>query len=282
MKRKLEIGLIISAVIIAIVALFLTHGTKEEKKSFPFPGTEITIRNVTQSIIHYSIKPYNSFTPPEEKRLDVAKIHRFPSKVPMDITYEQLGKEVTRHLSPGKSYSFRYDEHNLIHIYEGSHGRADVLDLAPYVSTPMEVVERMLEMAKVDQDDILFDLGCGDGRIVITAAKKYGARGVGIDIDPQRIEESKRNAKQSGVDNLVKFFEGDALKTDISEATVVALYLLPESNELLRPKFEKELRSGVFVVSHDYHIPGWEDKEVDYATVKVAVGQKHTIFLYKR
>jgi len=282
MKRKLEIGFLVSAVIIAIVALFITQDTKQEKSSFSFPGMEITIRNVTKGILHYSIKPYNSFSPPEKRRLDVAKIHKYSSKVTMDISYEQLGKVVTRHLSPGKSYSFRYDEHNLINIYEGSHGREDAIDLAPYVTTPMEVVEKMLEMAEVDQDDVVYDLGCGDGRIVIAAAERYGARGIGIDIDPRRIEESKRNAIERGVDTLVQFLGQDATKVDISEATVVTLYLLPESNELLRPKFEKELKPGVYVVSHNYSIPGWGDREAGYTTVETPDGQQHTIFLYKR
>ncbi len=283
MKRKLEIGLLVSIVFLAIFAFYLTIGTRnQEKSSSPLVEREITIRNVTNSLVRYSIKPYNSFSPSEEKRLDVAAVHRYSTHVPMDITYERLGRDVIRHLSPGMSYSFRYDEHNLVHIYEGSHGKEDTVDLAPFVITPMEVVERMLEMAEVDQDDVVYDLGCGDGRIVIAAAEKYGARGVGIDIDPRRIEESKKNAVESGVDNLVRFFVQDATKVDVSEATVVTLYLLPESNELLRPKFEEELKPGAYVISHNYSIPGWEEKEVDYATVKVATGKQHTIFLYKR
>jgi len=283
MKRKLEIGLLISIVFLTILAFFLTQGTgRQDSKADPLLETEITIRNVTDSLVRYSIKPYNSFSASEKKRLEVAKIHKISTKVPMDITYERLGRDVTRHLYPGKSYSFRYDEFNLIHIYEGSHGKEDAVDLAPYVTTPIEVVERMLEMAEVDQDDVVYDLGCGDGRIVIAAAERYGARGVGIDIDPRRIEESKKNAVESGVDSLVQFFVQDATKVDVSDATVVTLYLLPESNELLRPKFEKELKPGAYVVSHNYSIPGWGDREADYATVDTTDGQQHTIFLYKR
>ncbi len=282
MKRKLEIGLLAAVAVIAVAVFFLIQNTNQEPSSSSGSGSEITIRNVTKSVIGYSIKPYNSFNPPENKRLEVAKIHRFSTQAQMDISYEQLGKVVTRHLSPGKSYSFRYDENNLIHIYEGSHGREDAVDLAPYVTTPMEVVEKMLEMADVDQDDVLYDLGCGDGRIVIAAAERYGARGVGIDIDPRRIEESKKNAVESGVDGLVKFYVQDATKVDVSEATVVTLYLLPESNELLRPKFEKELKPGAYVISHNYNIPGWSDKEAGYTAVETPDGQQHTIFLYKR
>ena len=283
MKRKLEIGLLLSAIVIALLVLFLTQGPKQLKTdSSQSQAGGLTIRNVTRSVIDYTIKPYNSFRPPEKKHLEVAKIHRYSSQVPMDISYEHIGVVVTRHLSPGKSYSFRYDEHNLINIYEGSHGREDAVDLAPYVTTPVEVVEKMLEMAQVDQGDIVYDLGCGDGRIVIAAAEKYGARGVGIDIDPLRIEESRRNAVESEVEDLVKFYVQDATKVDISEATVITLYLLPESNELLRPKFEKELKPGAFVVSHNYSIPGWSDREAGYAAVETPDGQQHTIFLYKR
>ena len=119
-------------------------------------------------------------------------------------------------------------------------------------------------------------------RIVIYAAQKYGARGVGIDIDPQRIKESKDAAKKAGVDKLVKFRLEDATKSDISPATIVTLYLLPESNELLRPKFDRELKPGTIVVTHNYIIPGWDDREIDSTTVPDADGKEHSVFLYKR
>ena len=103
-------------------------------------------------------------------------------------------------------------------------------DLAPYIPTPQEVVNRMLELAEVTTTDIVYDLGSGDGRIPITAAKRYGARGVGIDFDPQRIAESNANARREGVTDRVEFILGDALQADVSEATVVTLYLLSSSN----------------------------------------------------
>ncbi|MBN1223908.1 MAG: class I SAM-dependent methyltransferase [Candidatus Aminicenantes bacterium] len=189
---------------------------------------------------------------------------------------------MTRHLKPGTPYAFRYDEKNLINLYEGSHGRKDAPDLAPYLGTPMVVVDKMLELARVDGSDIVYDLGCGDGRIVITAAEKYGARGVGIDIDPQRIKESEEGARAVGVEDLVKFYLGDAMKLDVSEATVVALYLLPESNAILRPKFEKELKPGTTVITHNYRIPGWGDKEIDSVALEDERGGNHTVFLYKK
>lgn len=121
-----------------------------------------------------------------------------------------------------------------------------------YVATPHEVVERMLSEAKVRTGDVVYDLGCGDGRMVIAAAKKFGTRGVGIDLDPARIKEARANAKAQGVDQLVTFRVADLFKTDLREATVVMLYLLPEVNRRLKPKLFAELAPGARVVSHDF------------------------------
>jgi SAM-dependent methyltransferase len=121
-----------------------------------------------------------------------------------------------------------------------------------YVPTTNEVVDRMLHVANVSALDVVYDLGCGDGRIVIAAAKKYGARGVGVDLDPARIREARENAKKAGVENLVTFKVADLFKTDLTEATVVTLYLLPELNRRLKPKLFAELRPGARVVSHDF------------------------------
>jgi SAM-dependent methyltransferase len=122
----------------------------------------------------------------------------------------------------------------------------------PYVPTPQPVVDKMLEMAKVGRDDLLYDLGCGDGRIVITAARTYGARGVGIDIDPQRIEEARQNAKQAGVVDRTEFRVANLFDSDFSRASVVTLYLLPQINQKLRPQLWRQLKVGARVVSHDY------------------------------
>jgi len=121
-----------------------------------------------------------------------------------------------------------------------------------YLPTPQPVVDGMLQLAKVTDKDVVYDLGCGDGRIPITAAQKYGARGVGIDIDPQRIKEAQENLKNSGVGDRVKFLNQDLFTTDISEATVVTLYLLPSLNLKLLPKLNKELKPGTRIVSHAF------------------------------
>ncbi len=127
-----------------------------------------------------------------------------------------------------------------------------------FVPTPQYVVNEMLEMAGTNKDDIVYDLGCGDGRFVITAAKQYGARGVGIDIDPQLVRDSQANARNAGVADRTKFIEADLFKTDISQATVVSLYLLPELNLRLRPKLFRELKPGTRIVSHDFDMADWK------------------------
>ena len=129
--------------------------------------------------------------------------------------------------------------------------RAPALDV-PYVPTPPEVVEKMLEVAGVAQGDMLYDLGCGDGRIVIAAAKQHGARGVGIDIDPRRIKEARANARREGVAQQVQFRQGDLFKSDFSPASVVTLYLLPQINQRLRPQLWRQLKVGTRVVSHEF------------------------------
>ena len=134
----------------------------------------------------------------------------------------------------------------------------------PYVPTPQPVVDKMLEIAKVGKDDVVYDLGCGDGRIVITAAKERGARGVGIDLNPERITEAKANAEAAGVDGKVKFMVGDLFTADFSEASVVTLYLLPDVNRALRPQLWKQLKIGTRVVSHDFDMgPEWPPEKVE-------------------
>ena len=131
-----------------------------------------------------------------------------------------------------------------------------------YVPTPNNVVAEMLRLTAVTKKDVVYDLGCGDGRLVIAAAKRYGARGVGIDIDPQRINESRANARQAGVTNRVQFLQQDLFEADIHEATVVTLYLLPKLNVQLRPKLLRDLRPGTRVVSHDFDMAEWQPDRV--------------------
>ncbi|HZT83041.1 MAG TPA: methyltransferase domain-containing protein, partial [Gemmataceae bacterium] len=159
-----------------------------------------------------------------------------------------------------------------------------------FVPTPKEVVEEMLKLADVKKDDLLYDLGCGDGIIVVTAAKEKGCHAIGYDIDPERVKEAKERAKEAGVENLVTIEEKDIFTVDLSKVpdfipnkdtvkgTVVALYLLKELNEKLVPQLSK-MKEGSRVVTHDFPIPGYKTvKEPTKVTVK---GREHTVYLYK-
>jgi ribosomal protein L11 methylase PrmA len=130
-----------------------------------------------------------------------------------------------------------------------------------YVPTPQEVVEAMLKIAEVKKGDVLYDLGCGDGRIAVTAAKQFGIRAVGIDIDPDRIAEANDNAKAAGVEKLVRFRNEDLFQADFREATVVTLYLLPDLNLKLRPRLWNELKPGTRIVSHQFDMAEWKPEK---------------------
>lgn len=157
--------------------------------------------------------------------------------------------------------------------------RPDAPQLAPYVPTPHEVVDRMLTLAGVGKSDVVIDLGCGDGRIPIAAARKYGARGIGVDIDPQRIAEANANAKAAGVEQLVTFKLQDAMKTDVSGATVVTTYLLSASNLKLRPLLTAQLKPGSRIVTHSFGMGDWTPEKVD--SFVDAEGRTRMLFLYR-
>jgi predicted RNA methylase len=148
----------------------------------------------------------------------------------------------------------------------------------PYVPSPDKVVRRMLEIAKVGQEDIVYDLGAGDGRIIVTAAKDFRAKkAVGIEINDDRIKEALKNIKENNLENKVLVRKENFFEANISEATVVTMFLLSNVNELLKPKLEKELKPGTRVVSHEFEMRGWIPKEV----VKVEDGNMtHTVYLY--
>ena len=130
--------------------------------------------------------------------------------------------------------------------------------IVPYVPTPQEVVDRMLDLAQVKKGDVVYDLGSGDGRIVVTAAKKYGVKAIGFEIDPQRIKESHENIKKAGVENLVEIRQQDIRTVDLSPATVLTMYLLPEVNLMIRPNIWKQMKPGSRVVSHDFDMGDWK------------------------
>ena len=148
-------------------------------------------------------------------------------------------------------------------LYASSKAKEEVKLDVPFEPSEMEVVGEMLKISQVNKDDVVYDLGCRDGRIVITAVQKTGARGVGVDLDPQRIQESVENARRAGVAERVEFLRQDLFQTDFRQATVVMLYLWPEVNLRLRPKLLKELKPGTRVVSHSHDMGNWEtDKTI--------------------
>lgn len=151
--------------------------------------------------------------------------------------------------------------------------------IVPYVPTPQEIVERMLELAQVKKGDVVYDLGSGDGRIVVTAAKKYGVKAVGFEIDPERIKESHENIKKAGVGHLVEIRQQDIRTVDLSPATVLTLYLLPEVNLMIRPNIWKQMKPGSRVVSHDFDMGDWPPVKIE--NVKDASGWDHTLYLWR-
>jgi len=278
-RGKLLAGLLALAILAAIgLVLFQSEvppsGVREK-------GT-VTVRNATDRTLTYTVKPTLSLRVPEEQSLLPGGVARYTSRTGLTLAYVRSGVQQKESLRPGTPYTFRYDEYHALHLYLGSHMLEDAPDLAPFVATPMDVATRMFELVKLTKDDIVYDLGCGDGRLIIVAAVAHGARGVGVDIDPLRIQEAKRQAKKAGVEALTEFRVEDAMTTDLREATVVALYLLPESNELLRPKLERELRPGARVVCHDYPVPGWDATRTNAETLWDAAGNKHLVFVYER
>src|SRR5260370_3756535 len=150
-----------------------------------------------------------------------------------------------------------------------------------YVPTTEEAVKAMLKLADVKTSDIVYDLGCGDGRIVIAAAREYGAHGVGIDINAERIAEAKENAKKAGVENLVRFEENDLFDADIHQASVVTLFLLSSVNLKLRPKLLKDLKPGTRIVSNTFGMDDWKpDKELTLDDTGDDIGLSHKFFLW--
>lgn len=151
--------------------------------------------------------------------------------------------------------------------------------LAPYVASPVNVVKRMLEIAEVKPEETVYDLGCGDGRILIIAAQEFGAKGVGVELNPNLVKESRAKVDELKLNDHVQIIQGDLMKVDLSQADVVTMYLTTGANEKIRPKLETELKSGARVVTHDFTIPKWNIvQEIrfrdDYRT--------HTIYLYNK
>jgi SAM-dependent methyltransferase len=150
--------------------------------------------------------------------------------------------------------------------------------IVPYVPTPQEVVDRMLELAQVKKGDVVYDLGSGDGRIVVTAAKKYGVRAIGFEIDPERIKESTENIKKAGVGHLVEIRQQDIRTVDLAPASVLTMYLLPEVNLLIRPNIWKQMKPGSRIVSHDFDMGEWKPLKTE--NMKDSSNWDHILYLW--
>ena len=149
--------------------------------------------------------------------------------------------------------------------------------LAPYVGTPVRVMDRMLELANIKPGDTIYDLGCGDGRIVIAAAMRYKAKAVGVEISPKLASEATAAITKAGLNGRARIIQGDLLETDLSGADVVTIYLATQLNAQLRPRLEKYLHAGARVVSHDYAVPGWKPTRVEKTEGK----RGHVIYVYE-
>ncbi len=290
MKRVVQVGIAAAFLVFAVLALFVGRPGREAENRVelgPRPGAtaafkeEATLRNVTKKPMEYTIMPGPGSRVPRARTLAVGAVDRLATDLPVEISFDNGRRMTTYLIHRGKPYSFRYDETNVIRVYPGSHGREDAADLAPYVPTPPEVVARMLEIGEVGPDDVVYDLGCGDGRMVIAAAKTRDARGVGIELDEALLEECRASADKEGVGRRVRFLRLDATKARLTEATVLLLYLLPESLETLEPVFERDLGPGVRIVSHDYKIPGWDGRIVRTEVVPGESARDHRIILYR-
>jgi SAM-dependent methyltransferase len=287
---KRVVQAIVAAVFVALVALalFVVRPAPEAENRVELgPGIagafrdEATLRNVTTRPIEYTILPGPGRGSPRKRTLAVGSVDRLATDVPVEISFDSGRRTTVYAVHPGKPYSFRFDENDLLRLYPGSHGLEDAADLAPYVPTPPEVVDRMIELAAIGPEDVVYDLGCGDGRMVIAAAKSRGARGVGIELDAALLEECRASAAREGVSKLVKFVRLDATKADLTKATVVLLYLLPESLGTLAPLFDRDLGPGARIVSHDYRIPGWDERLVLTEVLPGEGVRDHKILLYR-
>ena len=155
--------------------------------------------------------------------------------------------------------------------------------IAPFVATPLPVVKQMLTLAQLKPGEIIYDLGCGDGRVVIMAAQEFGARGVGVEMREDLVKQALSKVSELGLDGRVKIVQSDLFKVDLAQADVVTLYLTTSANDKVKPKLESELKLGARVVSHDYEILGWRPVKVDNFCENPRLGYpSHTIYVYKR
>jgi SAM-dependent methyltransferase len=241
----------------------------------------VSLRNQSDRLVHVTVTWEGNRDYPLDLTLRSGEIEQLPFENHVVITFRSLGEVLRRPLIAGRIYSFRMSENGRLMLETDWPGGEHPENLAPFLATPMEVVDGMLDLAGVTAEDLICDLGSGDGRIPIRAALRFGAHGLGIEYNPGLVEESRAAARSAGVADRVEFTLGDVLKADFSQATVVTIYLLSSSNRKLRPQLERQLKRGTRVVTHDFPIPGWERRLVRKQTLE-RDGRTHTLFLYRR
>jgi len=278
-RRKIPLSEFLSTVRIPVFAgiiyflCFQPHSRlidaviQENAGSNPSAHRVITLHNATKRTFSYLIEPLFHDTLPEKGFIEPGNIARFTKGNHLEIKLLPEETGLMYRLYPGEDYCVQDLGVEGQRIFKNTGRTSKALCLAPFVPSPMKAVHRMLETAGVNHDSVVYDLGCGDGRIVIAAARKYGARGVGIDIDPDLIRTARLEARKAGVASLVEFHSQDIFDADISDATVVYLYLYTDSNRLLRPFLETGLKSGALVACLNFMIPGWRKRLVSSTEV---------------
>jgi SAM-dependent methyltransferase len=222
----------------------------------------ITLHNTLDRPFAFLSKPLNEDVQPKKQTLAAGECVGFSGNFHVEITLLPESLCLIYWLFPGERYVVRDIGDDGDRIFKMVHGDASAVSLAPHVPTPDFVIERILELTGVFSESVVYDLGCGDGRVLIRAAEKYGIEGVGVDIDPHLIKQARKAASAAGVASRVRFFTRDIFKTDLSKATLVYLYLFPDSLNLLRPYLEDNLKKGTMVACFSFAIPGWEEKLV--------------------
>jgi SAM-dependent methyltransferase len=243
---------------------------------------KINITNDTDRQLKFHARILHSEDEPDVYYLSPGEIQTLLGRKVLE--FQILPKELSRiyFLAPGEDYSVRLIDGKDLKVFQKVNGYKEAVMLAPFVPSPNVVIERMLSLAGVTGDSIVYDLGCGDGRVVIAAAKIYGARGVGIDIDPDLIDKAREKALEAGVEDLVDFRVGDIFETSLTEATMVYVFLFPDSNRLLRPYLEKQLRKGTTVAALGFNFPAWEDRLKGWHDILDDDGYHRIVYIYER
>jgi len=240
-----------------------------------------TLQNTMDRPFSFLYKPLSEDVEPKKGTLGPGVKARFSGSRHMEITLFPESAPQIYWLFPGEFYIVKDLAEDGVRIYKMVHGDSSAVNLAPHVPTPDTVIDRVLDLIDVHSKSVIYDLGCGDGCVLIRAAEKFGAKGVGVDIDANLIKKARKNASTAGVSSKLKFLHQDIFKTDLSKATLVYLYLLPDSLKLLRPYLEKNLKRETTVVCFHFSFPGWEKRLVAKHEIKEDFNIPKLIYIYR-